>query len=69
MRNMKAGQGVVFDMYEDQSERFMDISAHLKERGSDITVDFCSELPDLEEDGMGGGNWRNNNGGGGDGGY
>lgn len=66
MRNMSNSSGVCFDMYEDQSGRFMDFFDHLKEKGTDIEAKQCTELPDLEDDGTGG--WRpqgNDNYGGG----
>lgn len=73
MRSMKDRGGVVFDVYEDQFERFMDVFNHLKENDSrvDFVVQKCAELPDLTEEGgfdnADGSNWRG--GGGGDSGY
>ena len=70
---MKDRGGVVFDIYEDQFDRFMDVFLHLKDNDSriDFTVGKCNELPDLDEEGgfgqEGGSNWRG--GGGNDGGY
>lgn len=71
MRTMKDGSGVVFDVYEDKCERFMDVFLHLKDNDSrvDFTVQKCSSLPDLVEEGGDdgyGSNWR---GGGNDGGF
>jgi hypothetical protein len=72
MRTLKDGTGVVFDVYEDKCERFMDVFLHLKD--SDSRVDFivqkCSSLPDLFEEGGDegyGSNWRG--GSGNDGGF
>ena len=43
--------GVVFDVYDDQLDRFIEISDHLKE--TDSRIDFeavkCTELPELQE--------------------
>lgn len=49
MRTMKSQSGVVFDVFEDQFERFMDVFIHLKDTDSrvDFIVQRCSELPDL----------------------
>jgi len=76
VRGIRSGQGAVFDIYEDQYDRFMDNYAHLKETEGtrlDFGVERCQDLPDLEEDqggyGGGGSNWRNDNGSGGDNGF
>lgn len=75
MRTIRDKGGVVFDIYEDQFERFLDVFTHLKDTDSriDFSVQKCSELPELvEEDGYGGeSNWRGagGNGNGNDGGY
>lgn len=70
---MKSSNGVVFDVYEDQFERFMDVFLHLRDTDSkiDFEVKKCTELPELTEEGGFGqesqGNWRG--AGGNDGGY
>lgn len=70
MRALKDYNGVVFDIYEDQFDRFMDNYNHLKETSKiDFTVSKCNELPELaEENGFeteAFGSWRggNNDGG------
>jgi hypothetical protein len=47
MRVRKDGMGVVFDIYEDQVDRFIEIFTHLKETDSkvDFEVTRCTELP------------------------
>ena len=74
MRAIKNGAGAVFDLYEDQFNRFMDNWTHLQEAEAgrlDFVVGKCTDLPELAEDDPlsgGGSNWRGNDGGG-DGGY
>lgn len=83
MRAMKNQMGAVFDIYDDNFERFMDNYYHLREQEGarlDFLVERCAELPELAEDdpnGGGGMSWRNDGGSGndfgsggyGDGGY
>lgn len=64
MRARADKMGIVFDIYEDQTERFLEISSHLKE--TDSSIDFevvkCLELPQLEDEDsltIGGNAWRN----------
>jgi len=68
MKSLRDGSGVVFDIRSDNVEGFMDNFARLRETGDRIDFDItkCSELPDLEEDGGYGQNWRqqDNSGGG-----
>lgn len=72
MRNIAGSVGVVFDIYEDKFNRFIENYEYLKsregERGLDFHVERCNELPELDEDGQGGDAWRNTSGGGGFGG-
>jgi hypothetical protein len=75
MRSMRNRGGVVFDIFEDSYERFMDVFVHLKDSDSriDFVIQKCAELPDLSEEGGfeegGQSGWRGGNGGGNDGGY
>lgn len=82
IKGIKAGGGALFDIYEDQYDRFMDIFEHLIQQEGDrldFKVERCSELPELAEDdmtGSGAGGWRtdsnsdqNYNGGGSQGGF
>lgn len=52
MRGKADCVGIVFDIYEDQAERFLEISTHLRE--TDSSIDFevvkCLALPDLESE-------------------
>lgn len=57
--------GIIFDIYEDQFDRFIEISNHLRETDSQIDFEIvkCLLLPELEgEDslsvGGGGSAWR-----------
>jgi len=80
-RNMKClrdGSGVVFDIRSDNFEAFMDNFVRLKETGDriDFEIAKCTDLPDLEDEGGYGTNWRDqgrdnfrSNRGGGGGGY
>ena len=62
--------GVLFDLWEDRVEQFMDYYNELKVKGLDkgVEIQRCSQLPELEDDEEGGfgGGWRagNANGGG-----
>ena len=63
VRNMKAfknGLGVVFDIRANTLESFLENFARLQETGDriDFEVEKCQALPELEEEGSGGGNWR-----------
>jgi hypothetical protein len=73
MRSMKNGQGAVFDIYEDQYQRFIDNFEHLKEQEKDridFFVERCQELPELLEEGETSSGWRNDGADfGGSGGY
>lgn len=55
----------MFDIYEDQFDRFMDNFDHISQSESeriDFIVDRCQELPELaEDDPSGGQSWRNDN--------
>ena len=69
MRGMRNGQGAVFDIYEDQYQRFIDNFEHLKDQERDrldFTVERCQELPDLMEEGESSAGWRNDGGSGND---
>jgi ATP-dependent RNA helicase DDX21 len=75
MRGMRNGQGAVFDIYEDQYQRFIDNFEHLKEQEGDrldFTVERCNDLPEVVEEGESSSGWRNEGGndfGGSGGGY
>lgn len=62
--------GVLFDLWEDKVDQFMDYYQDLKGKGQDSGVEVvrCSALPELEEEdegyGGGGSAWRNDYGGG-----
>ena len=70
MKQKKDNSGVVFDIYEDQSDRFQEIFNHLKENDSrvDFILERCSELPELTDDsgadfeGRGGSGWGRGDG-------
>ena len=55
----------MFDIYEDQFDRFMDNFDHINSSEAeriDFIVDRCQELPELaEDDPSGGQSWRNDN--------
>lgn len=64
-------KGVLFDLWEDRVDQFMDYYQDLKAKGQDrgVEVSRCTELPELEEEdegysgGAGGGyGWRNDGG-------
>lgn len=62
MRGMRNGHGAVFDIYEDQYQRFMDNFEHLQDQEGDrldFTVDRCQDLPDIVEEGESSSGWRN----------
>lgn len=62
MRGIRSGTGAVFDIYEDQFQRFMDNFEHLKDQEQDrldFTCERCQELPDLIEEGESSSGWRN----------
>lgn len=51
MRAFKDMNGVVFDVPEDNIERFEDIFNHMKsERRIDYEIDRAKALPELKED-------------------
>jgi hypothetical protein len=63
VRNMKVfknGLGVVFDIRANSLDSFLENFQRLKETGDriDFEVEKCQVLPELEEDGSSGGNWR-----------
>lgn len=63
VRNMKAfknGLGVVFDIRSNALDAFLENFNRLKETGDriDFEVEKCQALPELEEEGSSGGNWR-----------
>lgn len=65
MKNFVDGTGVVFDIKEHFFEPFMDNYEHVKETQDRIDFDLskCTDMPDLEEEGYGGGgNWRDQGG-------
>ena len=47
IRGLKSLTGIVFDIDEDQAERFLEIATHLRETDSkiDFEVAKCLELP------------------------
>jgi hypothetical protein len=50
IKGIKNAQGALFDMYEDQYERFMDNFEHIfnsEGRRLEFVVEKCSELPEL----------------------
>jgi hypothetical protein len=62
VRSMRNSSGAVFDIYEDQFERFMDNFDHIKGQEGDrldFVIERCQELPELAEDDAGGQGWRN----------
>ena len=63
LRTIKNKGGAVFDIYEDQYDRFMDNYQHILSQEADrmtFTVERCQELPELaEDDSQGGSGWRN----------
>lgn len=69
MMRARADQtGIVFDIYEDQTDRFLEISQHLRETDSktDFEIIKCTELPPLDDEGgdsmSSGGGWRGGSG-------
>jgi hypothetical protein len=64
VRNMKSfmdGTGVVFDIKDHHFDSFMMNFEHVKETQERVDFDItkCADLPDLDEEGYGGGgNWR-----------
>lgn len=73
MRQKKDNTGVVFDIYENQVDRFQEIFNHLKETDSriDFIVEKCNELPELDDESgsgfesRGGSSWNREGGSGG----
>ena len=62
LRTIRNKGGAVFDIYEDQYERFMDNFTHVQSQEADrltFTVERCQELPELAEDDASGQGWRN----------
>ena len=64
IKGVKGQGGALFDIYEDQYDRFMDIFEHLIQQEGDrleFKVERCQELPELAEDDLTGssaGGWR-----------
>jgi len=60
MKTFRDGMGVVFDIRSEIFENFMDNFDRVKETQENINFDVekCTVLPDLDEDGGYGGNWR-----------
>ena len=60
MKAFKNGLGVVFDIRASALDAFLENFNRLKETGDriDFEVEKCQALPELEEDGSSGGNWR-----------
>ena len=59
---MRNGRGAVFDIYEDQYQRFMDNFDHLRDQEGDrldFMVDRCQDLPEVVEEGESSSGWRN----------
>ena len=60
VRQMKAicdGSGAVFDIYEDQHDRFMENYQHLLNAEGDrldFVVERCVDLPEIDDDSWGG---------------
>jgi GUCT (NUC152) domain len=69
MKDKKDNSGVVFDIYEDKVERFLDHYEHQKAshpEHKDYEVSRCTALPELEDDeDMQSGAWRAGGGAGG----
>ena len=69
------GTGVVFDIWEDKVERFLDTFDEIKSQNPDEAIDMfkCTSLPEMEEEDDDQGGWRgpggSSYGGGGSGGY
>ena len=62
-KTKKDGTGIVFDIYEDQGLKCLEIAEHLKTTDSKIEFEVkrCTVLPDLvEEGGSVGDGWRGN---------
>lgn len=60
MKTLRSGSGVVFDLRSDHFEGFVENFERLRETQERIDFDVrkCTEMPELEEDGGFGGNWR-----------
>lgn len=60
MKVFKNGLGVVFDIRANTLDSFLENFQRLKETGDriDFEVEKCQVLPELEEEGSSGGNWR-----------
>jgi hypothetical protein len=63
IKGIKNNLGALFDIYEDQYDRFMDNYEHVYTQEGDrleFAVDRCLELPELQEDDASGGGqgWR-----------
>jgi hypothetical protein len=60
IRGRNDSAGIVFDIDEDQAERFLEIASHLKETDSkiDFEVSKCLELPELEDSENNSAAWR-----------
>ncbi len=65
IKGIKGSAGALFDIYEDQYERFMDNFEHIYTQEGErleFTVLRCQELPELaEDDASGGQGWRSEN--------
>jgi len=66
IKGIKNSMGALFDIYEDQYDRFMDNFDHIYLQEGDrleFAVDRCQELPELLEDDVSssGQGWRNDN--------
>lgn len=66
IKGIKNSQGALFDIYEDQFDRFMDNYDHVFNGEGDrieFVVDRCQELPELQEDDISssGQGWRTDN--------
>jgi uncharacterized membrane protein YgcG len=62
MKGIKNAGGIIFDIYEDQFDRYLDNFDHIAEQEGNhlpFILDRCPELPELTEDETGQG-WRNN---------
>lgn len=68
-KSLRDGSGVVFDIRSENFESFMECFERLKETGDriDFEIQKCTDLPDLEDEGGYGQNWRDNGRGGGGG--
>ncbi len=62
MKSIKNNGGIIFDIYEDMKDRFMDNFDHVQQQENgrlEFLLEKCQELPELMEDESSGQGWRN----------